>query len=141
MLVNNYAHRLSGLGEMSWEDWCASAWGKDPAILTKCLSKPWGFASAAPWTDVGAFQRGIPKASIVTDVLNTAGGLVGGQGATGSGGPFVGVDGTIFGLPPMVVYVGGALAAAGVVAVLIKKKKKGGSLAGWRRRRRRRSRR
>lgn len=53
----------------SWEAWCDCVFKGDNTNLAKCK----GWAIAAPWTDVGAGLRGIPKpGSWIASVLGTA---------------------------------------------------------------------
>lgn len=114
--------RFMGFGEMSWEEWCDKTWGGNPELLSKCKSKPWGVLSAAPWTEVGALQRGIPKSnpSLVTDIISAAGGSF----TPGGNQPInVTTDG-IFGIPRMVMYVGGGVLALGLLAAVATRSKR-----------------
>lgn len=56
----------------SWEDWCDCVFQPGSENHGRCRSKPMGLLTAAPWTDIGAGQRGIPKpGSIVAAVVQT----------------------------------------------------------------------
>ncbi len=109
---------LSGLsaygafGGGEWEAWCYDKYKTDPTNQAKCLTKPMGIFTLAPWTDVGAAQRGLPKAGggflstifaptrLVADTLRS----IGGGGATAPTVPadIAAIVGTIPGLetPP-----------------------------------------
>jgi hypothetical protein len=148
MHVSNFAptpKRFMGFGDMSWEAWCDQTWGSNPEINQKCHNKPWGIMSAAPWTEVGAIQRGIPKLnpSLVTDFLSVVG--TGGAATPAQSGGFFSTSGNgIFGIPKMVLYVGGGVLVLGVIASVATRRgrrKSSPSVAGYSRRKRRNRRR
>ncbi len=52
----------------AWEDWCEDKYRGDPLLIAACRSKPSIACPAgiclpafAPWTDLGAAARGLPK--------------------------------------------------------------------------------
>ncbi len=109
--------------------WCNCMWpvAQDPGMNAKCKATPWGPLTAAPWTAVGAGQRGIP---FTGDLSGPAAQPVDQGAATYT----VGSDDSFFGIPKTVLYVGGGLLGVGVLAMALSgKKKKSAAVAGYRR--------
>lgn len=133
----------------SWEGWCDCIWpaSSDASLNQKCKSKPLWILTAAPWTETGAKQRGIPNVNdpgtASADAQTTW------QEAIGT--IFPGVAGKlnpqqtqptpkpsegIFGIPKTVAIVGGVVLVGGAAAFLLLRKKSAPAMAGYRRRRR-----
>ncbi len=124
----------------TWETWCENKFSGDAENLTKCNAKPYGPLTLAPWTDVGALQRGIPKNSLLSTVVTAASAPATEEEAVYEPRATSASGEGLFGVPRMALYAGAAVLVVGVVAFSMTKKRK--SLAGYRRKRRsRRSRR
>lgn len=136
MIVDNF-----GAFGGEWEDWCASKFGNDPTNLAKCNSKPMGFVTLPPWTDVGALQRGIPKpGSVIVDTFGPqadSASIAPPPSAPSSSSSSAGSDvGDLFGVPKKVLLIGAGVLAVGVLAIVLTKPKGRRKFAGYRRRRR-----
>lgn len=111
MIISSYR----GLGRFggAWEDWCDQKFANDPVNLGKCK----GWAPFAPWTDVGAAIRGIPKPGSLLNVLNP------GQGAPPAPPPEpqTGSAGAIGAASKGVLLAGGALLLVGGLFLLTSK--------------------
>ncbi len=131
---------LGSLGDMSWEQWCDFTFGANPELNQKCHNKPMGIFTAAPWTVVGAMQRGIPKLNN-GEIVDALGQIIGSGAGTAqpptSPSIFTGVG--ILGIPKTVLIIGGGVLALGLIASVASRKSR--SVAGYRRRRSRRNRR
>src|SRR5687768_4422810 len=98
MIVNRVAGRR-GFGAFGgeWETWCDNKFKSDPENLVKCKSQPMGPFTLAPWTDVGAIQRGLPKPSSLLVSMVTGGG--GGGDTPPAEEQAAAVDEGLFGVP------------------------------------------
>lgn len=132
----------------SWENWCNCVFTPGSELNTRCLSKPIGPALfAAPWTEVGAGARGLPKPDSLAATLTSAGmsiisGVLPGGiiqappppppavGVQSSGSTTVTVTSTptaqtaaeessIFGVPKTIAFVGAGVLVLGVVGLAL----------------------
>lgn len=141
-MITDYT-KLESFGG-AWEDWCANKYSNDAINLNKCNSKPMGFLTLAPWTDVGALQRGLPKpGAFIVDTFGP------GTSPTSPVETPAGTEpadddeiniGGLFGVPKKALWIGVGVLGVGLAAVLLTKKSRRG-YAGYRRRKSRRSRR
>lgn len=118
----------------SWDAWCNCMYpaGASPDLNAKCKSRPFPGGWVAPWTDVGAAARGLPKEGIIAQaagvVLNVAGGSNATTGTTGGPGQTVTATvvppamveaapepGTLAGIPMTALAVGAAAVVGGVL--------------------------
>lgn len=121
MIVDEVFSRTAYAGfSDAWEDWCSKKFAGSPELIAKCNSKPMGFLTLAPWTDVGALQRGIPKGGLV----DAATGLLTGGGGAAAGSVPPAQDAGIFGLPPQVMWLGLGVFAIGVGGLALKKSRR-----------------
>lgn len=107
---------LKGFGG-TWESWCDSKFPGDPGNLQKCKAQPFGPLTLAPWTDVGAIQRGIPKPE--SFIVNA---VTGGSAPAPSGGDSMPMQASMFS-PTMLI--GGAVLAGGLGIAYYLKNKRG----------------
>lgn len=121
MIVSSYGRfaQFSQFGG-AWEDWCDQKFAGDPANLAKCK----GWSPFAPWTDVGAAMRGIPKPG---SLLNIVTGQPSVQPAGGVPPPDAyaapASSGSVFGIPRKLFIGGVAILGAGALAVALSKRK------------------
>lgn len=110
-----------------WDAWCECMYPytADGALNVKCKSKPMSFLTLAPWTDVGAIQRGLPKAN--SPITAAAALLFPGQGSQVQ--PTMqpltqpaAAEG-IMGIPKGLMWLGGAVLATGIGALVITRKR------------------
>ncbi len=114
----------------SWDVWCDCMYpaSADPALNAKCRGKPMSFLTLAPWTDVGAVQRGLPKEiDPLTQGLLSAAGIKpqispGAPQAAAATRTTVAAAG-IMGLSQSTLWVGGAVLALGVGALLYSRRR------------------
>lgn len=135
----------------SWEDWCDCVFPEGD-LRQRCRSKPFPGGWVAPWTEVGAAARGLPKPGSLVAVLTTGAlelastitkGAVQGppagvvstlppvQSGVQTGAVAVSIQGPvaqppedegIFGIPRTIALVGGGILAAGVAVLAMKGK-------------------
>ncbi len=117
--LSDYVQTDLGAFGGEWETWCEQKYPGDPAMIAKCQSQPFGPLTLAPWTDVGALQRGLPKPQSL--LVN----LVGGAATPSTSAPMVTNSSEgLFGIPRTAMLAGLGVLAVGVGAMLIAKKKK-----------------
>lgn len=110
-----------------WETWCDNKFPADPGNLQKCRAQPFGPLTLAPWTDVGAIQRGIPKPeSLIVNAVQ-GGGVAPASGSGDTGGM---AQASMFSSSTMLI--GGAVLAGGLGLAYYLKFKKRGSRRGRR---------
>lgn len=105
----------------SWETWCDNKFPGDAATIQKCKSQPFGPFTLAPWTDVGAIQRGIPKPeSFIVNAVTGGGAPPPGDSGSGDGGM---AQASMFSGNTMLI--GGAVLAGGLGLAYYLKFRKG----------------
>lgn len=133
-----------------WDTWCNCVFPAGSDLNTRCRSRPFPGGFVAPWTEVGAGARGLPKpgslvasltASGTQIISNLTGGVVQGPpqpplavatAPVQSGGVAVTTntatttkpaddESSIFGIPKTIAYVGGGVLVLGVLALTLGK--------------------
>lgn len=125
MIIN----RQLSLGALNgdWETWCDNKGAQGafgPEMVAKCKSQPFGPFTLAPWTDVGALQRGLPKPESLL-VATVQGGTVSANPVKPPSAPQT-MNAGLFGVPRTIMLAGGAVLLGGLAFAAWKKSKRKG---------------
>lgn len=149
--ASQYANKDCTVGG-DWDTWCNCVFTAGSDLNTRCRNKPFPVGLvAAPWTEVGAAARGLPKpgdlltsltSSGLQIISNITGGAVQGPpqppltitlpavstgnqstvSTTSTTTPTTaGDEPSIFGIPKTIAYVGGGVLVLGVLALAFTK--------------------